>query len=196
MIVFNFNFSYTNLDAIQGLPVTKHTICPSFVALLIPLIVNGWIVLSTLEDNNVPSKSIANKYFLDSLPTSLKYTFNGVKFLFTHGSPNKINEYLFEDSPNTIETINKLESDVLVCAHTHIPYAKKYEDKLLINVGSIGKPKIGKPNPTYAIIEVEDNEEVKVTFRYLEYEFKRIVKDCAILKFPSEITSSYETGKE
>ncbi len=139
---------------------------------------------------------IANKYFLDSLPTSLKYTFNGVKFLFTHGSPNKITEYLFEDAPNTVKTMSKLEDDVLVCAHTHIPCAKKYGDKLLINVGSIGKPKIGKPNPTYAIIEIEDNEEVKVTFRYLEYEFKRIVKDCAILKFPSEITSSYETGKE
>lgn len=139
---------------------------------------------------------VANKCFLDSLPTSLKYTFNGVNFLFTHGSPNAINDYLFEDAANTIEVMNQLEDDVLVCAHTHIPCAKKYENKLLINVGSVGKPKIGKPNPTYAIIEIEDNGEVKVTFRYLEYEFKRIVKDCTMLNFPLAITSSYETGKE
>jgi putative phosphoesterase len=139
---------------------------------------------------------VANKYFLDSLPTSLKYTFNGVNFLFTHGSPNAINDYLFEDAANTIEVMNQLDDDVLVCAHTHIPCAKKYGNKLLINVGSVGKPKIGKPNPTYAIIEIEDNGEVKVTFRYLEYEFKRIVKDCTMLNFPLAITSSYETGKE
>ena len=139
---------------------------------------------------------IANKYFLDSLPTSLNYTFNGVNFLFTHGSPNAINDYLFEDAANTIEVMNKLEDNVLVCAHTHIPCAKKYGDKLLINVGSVGKPKIGKPNPTYAIIEIEENGEVKVTFRYLEYEFKRIVKDCTMLNFLPAITSSYETGKE
>lgn len=138
----------------------------------------------------------ANKYFLDSLPTSLNYTFNGVNFLFTHGSPNAINDYLFEDASNTIEVMNQLGDDVLVCAHTHIPCAKKYENKLLINVGSVGKPKIGKPNPTYAIIEIEENGEVKVTFRYLEYEFKRIVKDCTMLNFPPAITSSYETGKE
>ena len=134
---------------------------------------------------------VSNKYFLDSLPTSLKYTFNEVNFLFTHGSPNAINDYLFEDAANTIEVMNQLEDDVLVCAHTNIPCAKKYGNKLLINVGSLGKP-----NPTYAIIEIEDNGEVKVTFRYLEYEFKRIVKDCTMLNFPIAITSSYETGKE
>ena len=116
--------------------------------------------------------------------------------LFTHGSPNAINEYLFEDADNTIEVMKQLEDDVLVCAHTHIPCAKKYENKLLINVGSVGKPKIGKPNLTYAIIEIEDNGEVNVTFKYLEYEFKRIIKDCTMLNFPSAITSSYETGKE
>ena len=139
---------------------------------------------------------VANKYFLDSLPTSLKYNFNGVNLLFTHGSPNAINEYLLEDSDNTIKVMSDYDGDVLVCAHTHIPCAKKYGDKLLINVGSVGKPKIGKPNPTYAIIDIEENGEVKVTFRYLDYEFKRIVKDCTMLNFPSSITSSYETGKE
>lgn len=139
---------------------------------------------------------ISNKYYLESLPNFLKYTFNGVNILFTHGSPNAINDYLFEDSPNTIKVMNELEEDVLVCAHTHIPCAKKYGNKLLINVGSIGKPKIGRPNPTYAIIEITENSEVKVEFRYLDYEYKRIIKDCIMLNFPAAITNSYETGKE
>ena len=65
-------------------------------------------------------------------------------------------EYLFEDAANTIDVMKQLEDDVLVCAHTHIPCVKKYEDKLLINVGSVGKAKIGKPNPTYSIIEIEE----------------------------------------
>lgn len=138
----------------------------------------------------------SNKYYLDSLPTSLNYEINGANILFTHGSPNAINDYLFEDSDNTIKVMNEFEGDVLVCAHTHIPCAKKYNDKLLINVGSIGKPKIGKPNPTYCIMDVKDNGEISVRFRYLDYEFKRIIKDCKMLNFPPAITSSYETGKE
>ena len=139
---------------------------------------------------------VSNKFYLDSLPTSLKYTINGVNILFTHGSPNAINDYLFEDAPNTIKIMNEYDGDVLVCAHTHIPCAKKYENKLLINVGSIGKPKIGLPNPTYAIIDINDLGEINVTIRHLEYEYKKIMKDCEMLNFPSSITDSYETGKE
>ena len=30
----------------------------------------------------------------------------------------------------------------------------------------------------------------------MEYEFKRIVKDCIMLNFPSGITQSYESGQE
>lgn len=138
----------------------------------------------------------SNKYYLESLPKSLEYNFNDVNITFTHGSPNAINEYLYEDADNTIKVMNDFTGDVLVCAHTHIPCAKQYGNKLLINVGSVGKPKIGKPNPTYCITEITNTGEVKVQFRYLEYEFKRIIKDCTILKFPSAITSSYETGKE
>lgn len=82
-----------------------------------------------------------------------------------------------------------------MCTYSYTLH-KKYSDKLLINVGSVGKPKIGKPNPTYAIINIQDNGKVDVTFRYLDYEYKRIIKDCTMLKFPSAITSSYETGKE
>ena len=158
-----------------------------------------------IRDNTVNSFTLpwtcnevraSNKHFLSELPTELNYDFNGVKIKFTHGSPKKINEYLFENGDNTKNIMNDLEEDVLVCAHTHIPCVKKYGNKLLVNVGSVGKPKIGKPNPTYAIIEIEDNGEIKVTFRYLEYEFKRIVKDCTMLNFPPAITSSYETGKE
>ena len=139
---------------------------------------------------------ISNKYFLESLPSRLEYSINGVNIVFTHGSPNKINEYLFENGENTAQVMKDFSGDVLVCAHTHIPCLKKFDNKILINVGSVGKPKIGRPNCTYAIIDISDNGEVKVKFRELEYEFKRIVKDCTMLKFLAAITNSYESGQE
>lgn len=139
---------------------------------------------------------VSNKYFLDSLPLSLEYTINGVNIVFTHGSPSKINEYLFENGENTEQAMKDFTGDVLVCAHTHIPSCKKFDDKMFINVGSVGKPKIGRPNCTYSIINIDDNGNVDVSPREVEYEFKRIVKDCTMLKFPSSITQSYESGKE
>ena len=92
--------------------------------------------------------------------------------------------------------MQNLKDDILVCAHTHIPSYKKFNDKIFINVGSIGKPKIGRPNPTYALIEIKEDKTVDVKFRELEYEYKRIVKDCSMLNFPSQLIASYESGSE
>ena len=140
--------------------------------------------------------AVSNKYYLDSLPLKLEYSINGVNIVFTHGSPEKINEYLFENGENTVQAMNNFTGDVLVCAHTHIPSCKKFDNKLYINVGSVGKPKIGRPNCTYALIDISDDGEVNVSIREIEYEFKRIVKDCAMLNFPNSITHSYESGQE
>lgn len=138
----------------------------------------------------------SHKYYLESLPNHLEYNINDVNILFTHGSPNKINEYLFEDEENTNKVMESFNGDILICAHTHIPYSKQYNKKLLVNVGSVGKPKIGRPNCTYALLDITDDKKVKVSFRELEYEYKRIVKDCKILNFPRSIIDSYETGEE
>lgn len=138
----------------------------------------------------------SNKYYLSQLPTYLDYDINGVKIKFTHGSPNAINEYLFQDNENTEKVMNELKEDVLVCAHTHIPSYKKFNDKVFINVGSVGKPKIGRPNATYCIINIDEDRNVDVKFRELEYEFKRIVKDSQMLNFPAQLVSSYESGNE
>ena len=138
----------------------------------------------------------SNKFYLSQLPTELNYDINGVKIKFTHGSPSKINEYLFEDGENTKKVMESLEEDVLVCAHTHIPSYKKFGDKVFINTGSVGKPKIGRPNATYVLIEIKEDKTVDVKFRELEYEYKRIVKDAQMLNFPSQLVASYESGTE
>ncbi|GAB6168602.1 metallophosphoesterase family protein [Clostridium carnis] len=138
----------------------------------------------------------SNKFYLSELPTSLDYNFEGSKIKFVHGSPNAINEYLFEDGVNTQEVMETTDCDILVCAHTHIPSFKKFGNKIFINVGSVGKPKIGRPNITYCLIDINENSDIKVKFRELEYEFKRIVKDTKMLNFPTPLVNSYETGNE
>ena len=153
--------------------------------------INSFVLPWTCEELRM-----SNKYFLDSLPTSLSLTFNNTNFIFTHGSPNSISEYLFEDSENTINIMNTLTEDVLVCAHTHIPCFKRFNNKILINVGSVGKPKNGQPSSTYCLIEIDDSGNVESTIKSVDYEFKRIVKDCTMLNFPNLLVNSYITGKE
>lgn len=137
-----------------------------------------------------------NRIFLNNLPSTISLSIADKNILFVHGSPNKINEYLLQDGKNTYETMNSLKEDILVCAHTHLPCAKEFGNKLLINCGSVGKPKIGRPNPTYCIIDISNSGTVNVKFKEVTYEVKKIIKDMTMLKFPKPLIDSFETGKE
>lgn len=100
-----------------------------------------------------------NKLYLKNLPREVVLSFNQKNIRFVHGSTRLINEYLKEDSIQAQEVMNEITEDILVCGHTHIPYFKEYNDKLLINAGSVGKPKTNKPDSNYVIIEIKNTNE-------------------------------------
>ena len=72
-----------------------------------------------------------------------------------HGSPRKVNEYLFEHKPaRTFERIAALaDCDVLVFGHTHKPWINEYGGVLFVNCGSVGKPNEGDARGGYAVLE-------------------------------------------
>lgn len=136
-----------------------------------------------------------NKSYLKALPREINFKFSHKEICFVHGSTRSINEYLKEGSTEAREVMESFTGDVLVCAHTHIPYENNYGSKILINDGSIGKPKIGRPNGTYVIMDVRDGnvyaELVEFTYNYEKtisaMEKKGIIKACI---------DNIRTGKE
>jgi predicted phosphodiesterase len=99
----------------------------------------AWTNINTTADN---------KIFLRQLPAQIPLQLNGLRVLLVHGSPRKINEYLFADRPDaTLERLlDMTEADVLVCGHTHIPYHRILPSgRHVVNAGSVGKPKDGNP---------------------------------------------------
>lgn len=137
-----------------------------------------------------------NRIFLENSPLKLTLNIEDKNILFVHGSPNAINEYLLEDGDNTHEIMNTITEDVLVCAHTHIPGIKEFGNKLYVNCGSIGKPKIGRPNSTYCILDITKESGIKAQIKEVPYAYKRTVKDVTMLNFPNELIHSFETGVE
>lgn len=81
-----------------------------------------------------------NKVYLRGLLQRLEFTVYNKKVLLVHGSPRKINEYLFEERPDEsiLRMINNENVDILICGHTHLPYVKSLQGKYLINTGSAG----------------------------------------------------------
>ncbi len=125
-----------------------------------------------------------NKKYLRNLPKEVVLIFNNKTIRFVHGSTRVINEYLKENSKEADEVMNELVEDILVCGHTHIPYAKYYGEKLLVNAGSVGKPKTNRPYANYVIIDIKNNDElvktsssVEVEIIEVEYNFEKLAKE-------------------
>jgi putative phosphoesterase len=137
-----------------------------------------------------------NELFLKNLPSSITLTIGNKKLLFVHGSPNKINEYLLKDADNTLNIMNSISEDILFCAHTHLPDIKKFNNKLYINCGSIGKPKIGRPNITYCLFTIDGNADVSTNIKEIPYDFSKLVKHMHELNFPKELILTFENGLE
>lgn len=117
-----------------------------------------------------------NKKYLRNLPKEAIFTFNNITIRFVHGSTRVINEYLKENSKEADEVMSELVEDILVCGHTHIPYTKYYGEKLLVNAGSIGKPKTNKADANYVILDICDSK-VDVEIIEVEYDFEKIAKE-------------------
>lgn len=97
----------------------------------------------------------AAKDFMRGLPFDLRFELGGKRVRLVHGSPRKVNEYLFEDKPaHTFERIAAgADCDVLVFGHTHKPWIHEYGGVLFVNCGSVGKPKDGDPRGAFAVLE-------------------------------------------
>jgi len=117
----------------------------------------------------------ANKAFLRGLPREIRRGVDGVEVLFVHGSPRRINEYLYEDRPESsvLRMLEPLGVDCLVMGHTHVPYHRVVGGFHVVNVGSVGKQKDGDPRARYALIDFDGG--VSVEFVRVSYPVEETV---------------------
>lgn len=117
----------------------------------------------------------ANKAFLRSLPAHIPVQIGDLSVLLVHGSPRKINEYMFADRPDEYfdRIISAVGVDVLVCGHTHLPYHKILSGgHHIINAGSVGKPKDHDPRAGYVVLTAEGCN-LNVEFIRVPYDIER-----------------------
>lgn len=109
--------------------------------------------------------------FLRSLPAHIRVEYklndDDMQLLLVHGSPRKINEYLFEDrdEKSMLRIMRDSHADIMCFGHTHKPYHRIMEDaedgvvryRHAINIGSVGKPKDGDPRACYVILTIDEH---------------------------------------
>lgn len=137
-----------------------------------------------------------NKAYLRDLPLNIRETIADWRILFVHGSPRKINEYLYADRPAaTFERIAKMaDCDVLFFGHTHLPYQKQVQNTLFVNTGSVGKPKDGDPRAGYVLLALNSKNAPETEFRRVEYDVAAAARAVRASGLPDHFAGLLETG--
>lgn len=141
--------------------------------------------------------STENKVFLRSLTTQIPLQLGNWRVVLVHGSPRKVNEYLYEDRPeSSFERImDSIEAEVLVCGHTHLPYHKVLPSgRHIINAGSVGKPKDKNPQACYVVLSTGGGE-FKVEFIRVPYDIERAAQAIEASDMPDEFAQMLREGR-
>lgn len=155
-----------------------------------------------------------NRHFLQTLPSHIRVEFKlnteRIAILLVHGSPNAINEYIFEDRPEgeIVEMMENAKADILCFGHTHKPFHKVLNVKSngissykhAINIGSVGKPKDNNTKGCYALLEFNNNttllkeKGVNVEFIRFDYDIEKAALAIENSILPNTFANNLRNG--
>ncbi len=119
--------------------------------------------LRSLFDNRVYIVRGNNDYMSD-LPYEEVIKFGGHKILATHG--HTMGVYFSYDK--ILNRALKLGCDMAFFGHTHVPVIEQVQGIWLVNPGSLAYPRGRNKNPSFAILEIDRENEVHFNIHYLE----------------------------
>ena len=137
------------------------------------------------------------KRWMATLPRTRRLEIGGRRILLVHGSPRKINEFLWE-SASPVPFLEKLladhVADVLVCTHTGLPWTRRLPSgRLLVNCGALGRPaNDGATHVWYARLEV--GEDVIPELVPVVYDFEGMAREMQRERLPAEFIETIRTG--
>ncbi len=120
------------------------------------------------------------------------------ELLAVHGSPRRINEYLFEDRPASAMERMARENPypAIFFGHTHVPYARPVGETIFVNVGSGGRPKDGDWRVCYAIVEpAKLGAPGFVEFVRVPFDYERLRRDLATTPLITDFASPAQAQK-
>jgi diadenosine tetraphosphatase ApaH/serine/threonine PP2A family protein phosphatase len=144
--------------------------------------------------------SEAHKDWMGTLPRELRFVAGGKRFLLSHGSPRKINEFLWRSTsprPFLERLCEDHAADVIVCTHTGLQWHQQLNGgRHVINAGVIGRPaNDGRTNVWYTLVEAaEDGETFSVEFVPITYDHEALAAEMRAERLPEEFVETIMTG--
>lgn len=155
--------------------------------------------------------SEVHRRWMRDLPGQLRFTIDGVRFLLCHGSPRRVNEFLWESTTSTSfleKLMRDYDADLILGTHTGLHWERRLKaGKRFVNVGALGRPENdGRTNVWYTLVRTGDSaravreEEavpplpVEVEFVPLAYDHLALADEMRAERLPEPFIETVLTG--
>lgn len=140
-----------------------------------------------------------NKAWLRQLPQQIILKWRQHSILLCHGSPEQINEFVWESETENGKVKDWLRSRKVrgICAtHSGIPWIRSLEDGFWLNVGVLGRPAHeGRPHVYYGTIDFADpNALPRPRLIPMVYDYVEVIAGMRKEELPEEFCQSLQEG--
>ncbi|HCW77162.1 MAG TPA: hypothetical protein DHU63_11585 [Candidatus Marinimicrobia bacterium] len=112
-----------------------------------------------------------------------------------HGSPADFMEGLTTLTPEErLQELAKISgANIVICGHSHDPFARQIDKTLFINPGCVGRAFDGDRRASCAVLEIEDDN-YSVDLLRIEYDWRATLKKMVKFSFPAPIRDALVAG--
>lgn len=147
--------------------------------------------------------------WMAGLPEVIRFEVGGVRVLMCHGSPRRMNEFLWDSATSTqflTHLADTHDADVILGTHTGIHWQRALPGgRLFANVGVLGRPaNDGRPEVWYAVLDFApvrgavrgDGPAVvpSIEFVPLAYDHEQLASEMRSENLPEEFVETILTG--
>lgn len=154
-------------------------------------------------DYTLAKTALENRAWLRALPLGFSLEMAGRRVRMAHGSPRRINEFLWESmtpEPFIRRLLDEQETDLLLVTHTGLHWSRLLTEdpgRGVVNVGAVGRPaNDGDPAVWYALLETTDDpvNPIQITMRRVVYDHERLAAEMQAEHLPEEFVETIRTG--
>ena len=143
--------------------------------------------------------SAAFKAWMGELPKRRRVRLGDRELLLVHGSPRKVNEFLFRSTTPVgyLEVmLDQERCDGVLCTHTGLPWHRHLTSgRDVVNVGVIGRPaNDGQTNVWYSMLETRDDSTLNVESVPLSYDYLALAEEMRQEQLPEEFVETILSG--
>jgi pyruvate-formate lyase-activating enzyme/predicted phosphodiesterase len=149
-----------------------------------------------IYDYTLQATSPAFAAWMHELPPEHREVIGGADVHMVHGSPLAVNDFLWEslDDDELRARLALSGADVLLCTHTGIPWQRRVDETLIVNVGTVGRPaNDGRAETWYALLELERGK-ARAVLVPVAYDFRSQAASMRAAGLPEAFVETIETG--